>query len=70
MQQREGLSAEQFNERPVEPPKKKKNKGRKRLEYNSVVQLSLGGFPMDLLPIVESFIHSCYVTSFQISKHW
>ena len=80
MEQRESMSAEQFNERAAafgvqpheeEPPKKKKkNKGRKRLEYNSVVQLSLGGFPMDLLPIVESFIHSCYVTSFQISKHW
>ena len=80
MQQRESMSAEQYAERAAafgvqpheeEPPKKKKkNKGRKRLEYNSVVQLSLGGFPMDLLPIVESFIHSCYVTSFQRSKHW
>ena len=74
------MSAEQFAERAAafgvlpqdeEPPKKKKkNKGKKRQEYNSVVQLDLGGFPMDLLPIVESFIHSCYVTSFQISKHW
>ena len=69
MQQRESMSAEQYAERAAafgvqpheeEPPKKKKKKkGRKRLEYNSVVQLSLGGFPMDLLPIVESFIHSC-----------
>ena len=80
MEQRESMSAEQYAERAaafgVQPheeepaKKKKKNKGKKRLEYNSVVQLSLGGFPMDLLPIVESFIHSCCVTSFQISKHW